>query len=316
MTSLADKIMEAVGRNFGRGWFYHAGTGKLHEMDAGSLGPHGDHDCWISIADHAKAIGVDPKKSKAFQDAQFGFEVPESHHLAKYSEFGASPGKKYIDPNGGPDHGQSWDQFKTDLDTHFKKTHGMTHDDAMGLTFPELVRVRHWPRNNSLSIDMEDDHMHKLPHLHDELIKSGVPEDIPVNVFHEGNMYKTKMHKLPFIDSVPKLHGMRESVSLASSILESFGKVTPNNFDWKAPQGKYLVVTHDGNLEGIEPFGSYADMDSALRGLNNASTKRNPDKLTVLSWGRGYRPDDPEKYRPMSHPYPGTYKPSPNLRDR
>lgn len=63
---------------FGRGWWYRIDTKEYFEIESGALGPHGDHDGWISIGENAKKLGIPAKKAQAFQMWNYGYPISEA----------------------------------------------------------------------------------------------------------------------------------------------------------------------------------------------------------------------------------------------
>lgn len=135
--------------DFGSGYWYNTIQQKLVPMDSGSLGPHGDHDGWITIGDNAEKIGIDKKTATAFQVATWGPEVLDKSNPYR---------KPFIDPSTGElykwadlDHYQ----YNKMFDKVFEKTFGITRDIAFAdpATEFKIIRIRKWT-NGELSIDV------------------------------------------------------------------------------------------------------------------------------------------------------------------
>jgi len=149
--------------DFGKGWFYNTNKRKLIKIDSSDLGPHGDHDGWITIGDNARKIGVDPKKARAFQDASFGFMVKSKK----------DPFYPYADEDGYVDPNDPSLLENKDFLNLFKKKYGMSIEDARNIRFPQLIRIRLWPRG-FLSIDLPEDVTNKhVKYIHDIIYKLG-----------------------------------------------------------------------------------------------------------------------------------------------
>jgi len=134
-----------------RGWFgtgYWIKDGKLHKIEEGALGPHGDHDGWISIADNANKLGVDEKKSAAFQIATYNFaDASKNKWVDKFF-------KKHPEYAQAADEGTPLQDFDF-FDSDFKKFFGMEAHEALAWRPEGMFRMRKWP-DGQLTIDNID----------------------------------------------------------------------------------------------------------------------------------------------------------------
>ena len=189
-------LLKLLEGSYGRGWWYSIPKGKLIEMHPGEIGPHSDHDGWISVGDNARKLGVDPKKAMAFQQAVFGTTVNKKDTLYKY--------KKYAD---------GYVDFKNinipqkELDDYFKKNFGMTYKQALSVRFPELIRIRWWPRRvlSFVLAELNDKYFQHFMKALLELIKIlnlKKGDKVVVSDFTTEHVYNMTLEKVLFAKSV------------------------------------------------------------------------------------------------------------------
>lgn len=127
---------------YGRGWFYNPKNNSLHKIDSEDLGPHGDHDGWISIGENAKKLGIDEKEAAAFQTATWGPRLDTANpYVKELIEQLPAEAKKNEDTL------YEWfDEHRGTpaFEKLFQKVFGTDSNFAAGTT-PELVRIRRWP---------------------------------------------------------------------------------------------------------------------------------------------------------------------------
>jgi len=147
----------------GRGWWYNTDNKKLLPIDSGSLGPHGDHDGWISVGDNAAKLGVDPKVALRYQEGTYGFMVPKEEVQKAIKRGEISPTDSTIDKKTGEYYYNEnyGDQVPTFAEA-FEKKHGMGMEEASMSGLPEelssLVRIRQWPNGRiTYSLHKEPD---------------------------------------------------------------------------------------------------------------------------------------------------------------
>ncbi len=158
--------------DFGKGWFYVRGEGRLQPIDKGDLGPHGDHDGWISVGDNAEKLGLDLKKAEAFQAATYGF-VAEDGPLAA---FAIGQDYKYVDP---------WAENGPDFEKAFAEKYGFSPDEARSFRFPELMRIRYWPASKFVSIDVTEISNQTAREVADAVSKLGIGSDYQVGIYDD-----------------------------------------------------------------------------------------------------------------------------------
>jgi len=129
--------------NFGRGWWFNLRNGRVVEIMHSDLGPHGDHDGWISLGDNAESIGVDPQKAKLFQAATYGFMVsPDDPRIADIDgadDLDLIDGQLFVNPlNPSTDDGVER--------AIFVAVFGVEPEAHLNPDFEELVRLRYWTK--------------------------------------------------------------------------------------------------------------------------------------------------------------------------
>lgn len=196
--------------HFGSGYWYNIATEKLVEMDPGSLGPHGDHDGWITIGDNADKLGIDKKKATAFQVATWGPEVLEETNPYR---------KPFVDSKGQIHLWADFDHYTNSKEFArvFEKTFGVSVDAAQPDPADafKLVRIRKWT-DGTLSIDLSSTKI-----TSDALAKIGTPEvlsgvkKVSVGNYSEGNYRELSVAEF--------LNGKWLGVSSASSLAAFHG---------------------------------------------------------------------------------------------
>ncbi|HVX90161.1 MAG TPA: ParB N-terminal domain-containing protein, partial [Candidatus Paceibacterota bacterium] len=153
--------------SFGEGWFYNPKQGKLHKIEASDLGPHGDHDGWISIGDNAERVGVDPKAAAAMQVATWGAHPDSPNPLIREFAEKHPP----VDDFGTPQtHSYGNVENPTAYDRDFLQTFGIDPNTALDPARLGLTRVRKWP-DGTLSVSAYSPSVNPRK-LVSELIKS------------------------------------------------------------------------------------------------------------------------------------------------
>ena len=140
----------------GKGWWYNSDNKQLHEISHSDLGPHGDHDGWISVGDNAEKLGVDPKVASAWQDANYGFMLPKEKVQAGLKTGEIKPNDP-IDSNGEMYYNQSFGDRLKIADQHYLEKHGVPIENYEMTPPPQelenLVRIRQWPSGH-VSFDL------------------------------------------------------------------------------------------------------------------------------------------------------------------
>lgn len=129
---LSEMMADPRFERYGAGYFQNVPKRRIVPLDYGDLGPHGDHDGWISLGNHAEQLGLDPHRAKAFQEAHFGNygadePPPNIKDLYDRGTFGA--------------YGESMPE----LADYFFQKYGMGMDEAADQQWPDLLRYRLWP---------------------------------------------------------------------------------------------------------------------------------------------------------------------------
>jgi hypothetical protein len=141
-------VPEKPKERYGKGWWYNSDNKQLHEISHGDLGPHGDHDGWISVGDNAEKLGVDPKVASAWQDANYGFMLPKEKVQAGLKTGEIKPNDP-IDSNGEMYYNQSFGDRLKVADQHYLEKHGVPIENYEMTPPPQelenLVRIRQWP---------------------------------------------------------------------------------------------------------------------------------------------------------------------------
>ena len=147
----------------GKGWWYNSDNKQLHEIPQGDLGPHGDHDGWISVGDNAKKLGVDPKVASAWQEANYGFMLPKEKVQLGIKTGEINPKEHYIDPKGDMYYNPTYGDRLNIADQHYYDKHNMPIENYEMTPPPKelenLVRIRQWPSGHvsfNLSGDVND----------------------------------------------------------------------------------------------------------------------------------------------------------------
>jgi hypothetical protein len=131
--------------SFGMGWWLSLINGRLIEMRYEDLGPHGDHDGWISLADNARKLGIDRETAQGYQDATFGFEVDKHHPLYEYSKIGwVGEGWIFYGDFRGSTKPEVI-QAKKVISDYFVQKFGSPPEHLEHTKFPDLIRARWWP---------------------------------------------------------------------------------------------------------------------------------------------------------------------------
>lgn len=155
-------LSERKQSNFGLGWFYNIDNGRFIEIPSSGLGPHGDHDGWLTLDENAKQIGIDVKKAKDFREATYGFIIDPGDKLYDDIKNETDPdflnavvkidGGYYFGAYSGPS-----EIVNEIVDEYFMTTYGH-HQPMLGYsdqTFPELIRVRYWPNDRTITISRQ-----------------------------------------------------------------------------------------------------------------------------------------------------------------
>lgn len=139
---------------FGRGWFMNKNNKTVKELLPADLGPHGDHDGWISIAKNARALGVDPRDAKAMQRGSYGFFLPRKMS-EEWVASGGSPmitnGRAFYSPMLGDSYQPAEDLFYELYGTYPYEA-GAGGVLGAGSSLDQLLRARLWP-NKVFSTD-------------------------------------------------------------------------------------------------------------------------------------------------------------------
>lgn len=137
--------------HFGSGYWFNIQTEKLIPMDPSELGPHGDHDGWMALSDHAEQLGINKRSAAAFQVAVWGPEIlpPSSPYI-----------KPFIDPKTNePYEWANFDNYRDNatFDKVFKQTFAVSSEQAETLSsyLHHLIRIRKW-KNRILTFDIPD----------------------------------------------------------------------------------------------------------------------------------------------------------------
>ena len=202
----------------GKGWWYNSDNKQLHEISHGDLGPHGDHDGWISVGDNAEKLGVDPKVASAWQDANYGFMLPKEKVQAGLKTGEIKPNDP-IDSNGEMYYNQSFGDRLKIADQHYLEKHGVPIENYEMTPPPQelenLVRIRQWPSGH-VSFDLTGN-------ANDDIVK-GIASTVD---------------KLPSLWKAPK-------ISVYTEADEPFN-FTPENFS-KLKTMRDLKRYHDPSL--------------------------------------------------------------------
>ena len=149
-------VPEKPKETYGKGWWYNSDNKQLHEISHGDLGPHGDHDGWISVGDNAEKLGVDPKVARAWQDANYGFMLPKEKVQAGLKTGEIKPNDP-IDSNGEMYYNQSFGDRLKIADQYYLEKHGVPIENYEMTPPPQelenLVRIRQWPSGH-VSFDL------------------------------------------------------------------------------------------------------------------------------------------------------------------
>lgn len=138
--------LSALENSFGRGWWFDSKSRNLHAIDAGELGPHGDHDGWITVGDNAQKLGVDPKKASAFQLATYHIYEPGKNPIIdsffkEHPEFDSKFNVNSPEWEGGTFPPSISPEFDRAFERHF----GISPEEAGAWRPESLSRVRLWP---------------------------------------------------------------------------------------------------------------------------------------------------------------------------
>ena len=129
--------VQATAGHHGDGWWWADVPRRLFQISDVDLGPHGDHDGWVVIDQHAKALGVDATAALAYvmstygaSDARFHAAVPEDYkgdgaHVYSPDEIDGYPPRP-------------------EYELAFRERFGQSYLAARRQTFPKLLRVRLW----------------------------------------------------------------------------------------------------------------------------------------------------------------------------
>lgn len=131
------RILRTQAKSAGRGWFYNTKTKKAFAIGDGDLGPHGDHDGWISIGDNAEKLGVDKKAAVAFQKTMYGIDTEEHPQFAMFDEEGY----------GYVSYHEIDESLHAEFSKVFKKVFGVNPTETSGFMDNEashLWRIRDW----------------------------------------------------------------------------------------------------------------------------------------------------------------------------
>lgn len=182
---------------FGKGWFFNKKDSQLHGIDPSDLGPHGDHDGWISIGDNAKKLGLDENEAKAFQTAVWGSQtdIPEKYKALEDEFYG----KGYLK---GEDEYYPDDELHSLYEQFFKEKFGMSPQKAKeNATFEDLIRVRYIPKTQTLSFTKygqdTGEPINKLIKYVDKMVKQdpSLLNDVKKVVYQDE---KGDVHSVPF----------------------------------------------------------------------------------------------------------------------
>ena len=218
---------------YGKGWWYNSSNKQLHEIPHGDLGPHGDHDGWISVGDNAKKLGVDPKVASAWQEANYGFMLPKEKVQLGIKTGEINPKEHYIDPTGDMYYNPSHGNRLNIAEQHYYDKHSMPIENYEMTPPPKelenLVRIRQWPSGN-VSFNLSGD-------VNDNILKgiSSAVDKIPslwraprISVYTEAD---NPFHLTP--ENFSKLKTTRDLKRFNDPSLPSASNVKDFNFETK-----------------------------------------------------------------------------------